>query len=115
MRRKASAAWSDIPSTSITAGRFGAGTAPRVGARAAAADGAPRTPDERRLGARRAVEGTARGRGRSPARRGAGPTRLLAHPDRRATAEFVRDLDALLSRMLSNALRSHVPEDELPV
>jgi TetR/AcrR family transcriptional regulator, cholesterol catabolism regulator len=30
-------------------------------------------------------------------------------------ADFVRDLDELLSRMLSNALRDHVPEDELPV
>jgi len=30
-------------------------------------------------------------------------------------AEFVRELDALLSRMLSNALRDHVPEDELPI
>jgi TetR/AcrR family transcriptional regulator, cholesterol catabolism regulator len=30
-------------------------------------------------------------------------------------AKFVQDLDELLSRMLSNALRGHVPEDELPV
>jgi TetR/AcrR family transcriptional regulator, cholesterol catabolism regulator len=30
-------------------------------------------------------------------------------------ADFVRELDALLSRMLSNVLRDHVPEDELPV
>ena len=30
-------------------------------------------------------------------------------------AEFVRELDALLSLMLSNALRDHVPEDELPI
>lgn len=29
--------------------------------------------------------------------------------------DFVRELDALLSRMLSNALRGHVPERELPV
>jgi TetR/AcrR family transcriptional regulator, cholesterol catabolism regulator len=30
-------------------------------------------------------------------------------------AEFVEELDALLSRMLSNALRDYVPADELPV
>jgi AcrR family transcriptional regulator len=30
-------------------------------------------------------------------------------------ADFVQELDALLSRMLSNALRGHIPEDELPV
>jgi AcrR family transcriptional regulator len=30
-------------------------------------------------------------------------------------ASFVQELDALLSRMLSNALRDHVPEKELPV
>jgi hypothetical protein len=30
-------------------------------------------------------------------------------------ADFVEELDALLSRMLSNALSSHVPKDELPV
>jgi AcrR family transcriptional regulator len=30
-------------------------------------------------------------------------------------AGFVQELDALLTRMLSNALRGHVPEDELPV
>ena len=30
-------------------------------------------------------------------------------------AEFVEDLDALLSRMLSNVLRDHVPAGELPV
>ena len=30
-------------------------------------------------------------------------------------AEFVEELDALLSRMLSNALRDHVAEDHLPV
>jgi AcrR family transcriptional regulator len=30
-------------------------------------------------------------------------------------AEFVEQLDALLSRMLSNALRRHVPAQELPV
>jgi TetR/AcrR family transcriptional regulator, cholesterol catabolism regulator len=30
-------------------------------------------------------------------------------------ADFVKELDALLSRMLSNALRGHVPEKELPV
>ena len=30
-------------------------------------------------------------------------------------ADFVERLDALLSRMLSNALRSHVPEAELPM
>jgi len=33
----------------------------------------------------------------------------------RVVADFVRDLDELLSRMLSNALRDHVPEEELPV
>jgi TetR/AcrR family transcriptional regulator, cholesterol catabolism regulator len=30
-------------------------------------------------------------------------------------ADFVEELDGLLSRMLSNALRDHVPEKELPV
>jgi AcrR family transcriptional regulator len=30
-------------------------------------------------------------------------------------ADFVQELDELLSRMLSNALRGHVSEDELPV
>jgi AcrR family transcriptional regulator len=30
-------------------------------------------------------------------------------------ADFVEQLDALLSRMLSNTLRDHVPPDELPV
>jgi hypothetical protein len=30
-------------------------------------------------------------------------------------ADFVEELDALLSRMLSNALRGHVPAEELPV
>jgi AcrR family transcriptional regulator len=30
-------------------------------------------------------------------------------------ADFVAELDALLSRMLSNAFRDHVPADELPV
>jgi AcrR family transcriptional regulator len=30
-------------------------------------------------------------------------------------ARFVAEFDALLSRMLSNVLRGHVPEDELPV
>jgi AcrR family transcriptional regulator len=30
-------------------------------------------------------------------------------------ADFVRELDALLERMLSNVLRGHVPEEELPV
>jgi hypothetical protein len=30
-------------------------------------------------------------------------------------ADFVTELDALLSRMLSNVLRDHVPEDQLPV
>jgi AcrR family transcriptional regulator len=30
-------------------------------------------------------------------------------------ADFVEELDALLSRMLSNALRGHVPDEELPV
>jgi AcrR family transcriptional regulator len=30
-------------------------------------------------------------------------------------AEFVERLDALLSRMLSNALSEHVPKDELPI
>jgi hypothetical protein len=30
-------------------------------------------------------------------------------------ADFVAELDALLSRMLSNALREHVPEKDLPV
>ena len=32
-----------------------------------------------------------------------------------AVAAFVEQLDALLSRMLSNALREHVPAAELPV
>jgi AcrR family transcriptional regulator len=30
-------------------------------------------------------------------------------------ANFVQELDALLSRMLSNALRAHVPPEDLPV
>jgi AcrR family transcriptional regulator len=30
-------------------------------------------------------------------------------------AEFVHDLDELLSRMLANALRAHLPEEEIPV
>ena len=30
-------------------------------------------------------------------------------------ADFVAELDELLSRMLSNVLRDHVPEDQLPV
>jgi TetR/AcrR family transcriptional regulator, cholesterol catabolism regulator len=30
-------------------------------------------------------------------------------------ADFVQELDAILSRMLSNALRGHVPAEELPV
>jgi AcrR family transcriptional regulator len=33
----------------------------------------------------------------------------------RVVADFVDRLDALLSRMLSNALRDHVPSDDLPV
>jgi AcrR family transcriptional regulator len=33
----------------------------------------------------------------------------------RVVADFVEELDALLSRMLSNALRGHVPPDELPM
>jgi AcrR family transcriptional regulator len=33
----------------------------------------------------------------------------------KVVAEFVAELDALLSRMLSNALREHVPADQLPV
>jgi AcrR family transcriptional regulator len=33
----------------------------------------------------------------------------------RVVADFVAELDSLLSRMLSNALRDHVPEDDLPV
>jgi AcrR family transcriptional regulator len=35
--------------------------------------------------------------------------------DSEVVAEFVSELDALLSRMLSNALRGHVPDNELPV
>jgi TetR/AcrR family transcriptional regulator, cholesterol catabolism regulator len=35
--------------------------------------------------------------------------------DSRVVAEFVSDLDELLSRMLSNALRDHVSADELPL
>jgi AcrR family transcriptional regulator len=35
--------------------------------------------------------------------------------DSQVVAEFVEQLDALLSRMLSNALRDHVPADELPI
>ena len=35
--------------------------------------------------------------------------------DSEVVADFVRELDATLSRMLSNALRAHVAEDELPV
>jgi AcrR family transcriptional regulator len=35
--------------------------------------------------------------------------------DSEVVAEFVEELDALLSRMLSNALRDHVPADQLPV
>jgi TetR/AcrR family transcriptional regulator, cholesterol catabolism regulator len=35
--------------------------------------------------------------------------------DSQVVAEFVEELDALLSRMLSNALRDHVPADQLPV
>lgn len=30
-------------------------------------------------------------------------------------AEFVENLDALLSRMLSNVLRAHLPEEDLPI
>jgi AcrR family transcriptional regulator len=33
----------------------------------------------------------------------------------RAVADFVEELDGLLSRMLANALRDHVPARELPV
>jgi hypothetical protein len=33
----------------------------------------------------------------------------------RLVADFVSELDELLSRMLSGALRRHVPEDQLPV
>jgi AcrR family transcriptional regulator len=33
----------------------------------------------------------------------------------RVVADFVEELDAILSRMLSNALRGHVPARELPV
>jgi TetR/AcrR family transcriptional regulator, cholesterol catabolism regulator len=35
--------------------------------------------------------------------------------DSQVVADFVEELDALLSRMLSNALRDHVPAEELPV
>jgi AcrR family transcriptional regulator len=35
--------------------------------------------------------------------------------DSQVVADFVKELDALLSRMLSNALRDHVVTDELPV
>jgi AcrR family transcriptional regulator len=35
--------------------------------------------------------------------------------DSRVVADFVEELDALLSRMLSNALRDHVRAEELPV
>ena len=35
--------------------------------------------------------------------------------DSPVVADFVEELDALLSRMLSNALRDHVAADELPV
>jgi hypothetical protein len=35
--------------------------------------------------------------------------------DSQVVAEFVAELDALLSRMLSNALSGHVPEEELPI
>ena len=35
--------------------------------------------------------------------------------DSQVVARFVEELDALLSRMLSNALRDHVAADELPV
>ncbi len=35
--------------------------------------------------------------------------------DSHVVAEFVEELDALLSRMLSNALRNHVPAEELPI
>jgi TetR/AcrR family transcriptional regulator, cholesterol catabolism regulator len=35
--------------------------------------------------------------------------------DSQVVAEFVSDLDELLSRMLSNALRDHVSADELPL
>jgi AcrR family transcriptional regulator len=33
----------------------------------------------------------------------------------RVVADFVEQLDALLSRMLANALAAHIPADELPV
>jgi AcrR family transcriptional regulator len=33
----------------------------------------------------------------------------------KVVADFVRELDALLSRMLSNTLRRHLPEKELPM
>jgi AcrR family transcriptional regulator len=33
----------------------------------------------------------------------------------KVVADFVKELDALLSRMLSNALRDHVPAEQLPV
>jgi AcrR family transcriptional regulator len=35
--------------------------------------------------------------------------------DSEVVADFVEELDALLSRMLSGALRGHVPDKELPV
>ena len=35
--------------------------------------------------------------------------------DSQVVAEFVAELDALLSRMLSHALSGHVPEEELPI
>jgi AcrR family transcriptional regulator len=35
--------------------------------------------------------------------------------DSQVVAEFVQELDALLSHMLSNALRGHVPADQLPL
>jgi AcrR family transcriptional regulator len=44
--------------------------------------------------------------------RGAMNERARSSP---VVADFVQELDALLSRMLSNALRDHVPEADLPV
>jgi AcrR family transcriptional regulator len=44
--------------------------------------------------------------------RGAMNERARSSP---VVADFVAELDALLSRMLSNALRDHVPADQLPV
>jgi AcrR family transcriptional regulator len=44
--------------------------------------------------------------------RGAIEDRARSSP---AVADFAERLDALLSRMLSNVLRDHVPADELPV